>query len=661
MRIGPFVAPVGLSLLAWVAPPGWAQQPMPAAPATVQAQADALKGLPREDRRDFEAARRGFIASLPDAATIRNADGSVAWTLKGFEFLQQDRVPDTVNPSLWRQAQLNMQNGLFKVTDRIYQIRGFDLANMTIIEGDSGLIVIDPLTTDAVAAAGLALYREHRGQKPVKAIVYSHSHVDHYGGVKGVTSIDDVAAGRVAIYAPQGFMEEAVSENVLAGNAMSRRALFQFGHLLPRGERQQVDAGLGKYISRGKVTLIAPTRLITQPIQNEVIDGVQVEFQLTPGTEAPAEMHMYYPQLRALNMAENATHTLHNLYPLRGAQVRDANEWARYLNEARERYAGRADVMLAQHHWPTWGSDEITRVLGKQRDLYKFINDQTLRLLNQGYTPDEIGQELELPPSLAGEWFARGYYGTVSHNARAVYQRYLGWYDANPAHLNPLPPQAAARKWVAYMGGAEAVLTKARADFAKGEYRWVAEVVNQVVFSDPDNREARELQAATLEQMGYQAESATWRNAYLQGANELRNGVPTRATASGSADVVQALSIENLFDFMGVRLDGRRAAGKNIVLNWVFTDTLQRYAMTLDNSALTYLKGKTDSQADATLTLPRSVLDAINTKQLSLRDAVAAGKLQITGKAEKVGELLGLIDEFQPSFPVVTPRQASGR
>ncbi|WP_273420920.1 alkyl/aryl-sulfatase [Curvibacter lanceolatus] len=661
MKIRSLAVPVALSLLALTLQSGWAQQPLPAQPATVSAQAEALKGLPREDRRDFEAAQRGFIASLPDAATIRNPDGSVAWTLKGFEFLQQERVPDTVNPSLWRQAQLNMLHGLFKVTDRIYQIRGFDLANMTIIEGDSGLIVVDPLTTDTVAAAGLALYREHRGNKPVKAVIYSHSHVDHYGGVKGVASAQDVGAGRVAIYAPQGFMEEAVSENVLAGNAMSRRALFQFGHLLPRGERQQVDAGLGKYISRGQVTLIAPTKLITQPIQNEVIDGVQVEFQLTPGTEAPAEMHMYYPQLRALNMAENATHTLHNLYPLRGAQVRDANEWARYLNEARERYAGRADVMLAQHHWPTWGSAEITRVLGKQRDLYKFINDQTLHLLNQGYTPNEIAQELVLPPSLAGEWFARGYYGTVSHNARAVYQRYLGWYDANPAHLNPLPPQAAAAKWVAYMGGAEAVLAKARADFAKGEYRWVAEVVNQVVFSDPDNREARELQAATLEQMGYQAESATWRNAYLQGASELRNGVPKGATVSSSADVVQALSIENLFDFMGVRLDGQRAAGKTIVLNWVFTDTQQRYAMTLDNAALTYLKGKTDPQADATLTLPRSVLDAINTKQLSLRDAVGAGKVQIAGKAEKVGELLGLIDEFQPGFPVVTPRQAPVR
>jgi len=661
MKIRTLAAPVGLSLLASLLQPGWAQQPLPAEPATVAAQAEAQRGLPREDRRDFEAARRGFIASLPDAATIRNADGSVAWSLKGFEFLQQERAPDTVNPSLWRQAQLNMLHGLFKVTDRLYQIRGFDLANMTIIEGDSGLIVVDPLTTDTVAAAGLALYREYRGNKPVKAVIYSHSHVDHYGGVKGVTSVEDVAAGRVAIYAPQGFMEEAVSENVLAGNAMSRRALFQFGHLLPRGERQQVDAGLGKYISRGRVTLIAPTRLITQPIQNEVIDGVQVEFQLTPGTEAPAEMHMYYPQLRALNMAENATHTLHNLYPLRGAQVRDANEWARYLNEARERYAGRADVMLAQHHWPTWGSEEITRVLAKQRDLYKFINDQTLHLLNQGYTPNEIAQELVLPPSLAGEWFARGYYGTVSHNARAVYQRYLGWYDANPAHLNPLPPQAAAAKWVAYMGGAEAVLAKAKADFAKGEYRWVAEVVNQVVFSDPDNREARELQAATLEQMGYQAESATWRNAYLQGASELRNGVPKGGTPSSNADVVQALSIENLFDFMGVRLDGQRAQGKTIVLNWVFTDTQQRYAMTLDNSALTYLKSKTDPQADATLTLARSVLDAINTKQLSLRDAVAAGKVQITGKAEKVSELLGLIDEFQPGFPVVTPRQVPAR
>jgi len=345
MKIRSLAAPVGLSLLALMAQPGRAQQPLPAEPATVSAQAEALKGLPHEDRRDFAAAHRGFIASLPDAATIHNADGSVAWTLKGFEFLQQERVPDTVNPSLWRQAQLNMLHGLFKVTERIYQIRGFDLANMTIIEGDSGLIVIDPLTTDTVAAAGLALYREHRGNKPVKAVIYSHSHVDHYGGVKGVASAEDVAAGRVAIYAPQGFMEEAVSENVLAGNAMSRRALFQFGHLLPRGERQQVDAGLGKYISRGRVTLIAPTRLITQPIQSEVIDGVQVEFQLTPGTEAPAEMHMYYPQLRALNMAENATHTLHNLYPLRAPRcAMPMNGPATSTKRASATPAGRRDA-----------------------------------------------------------------------------------------------------------------------------------------------------------------------------------------------------------------------------------------------------------------------------------------------------------------------------
>ena len=433
--------------------------------------------------------------------------------------------PATVNPSLWRLARLNLNHGLFQVTDRIYQIRGFDVSNMTLIEGDRGLIVVDPLMSTEVARAGLALYRQHRGQRPVVAVIYSHSHVDHYGGVRGVVDEQDVSAGRVEVWAPDRFMQEVVAENVLAGTAMVRRAQFQFGPTLPRGPRGQVDTGLGKATSRGTVTLIPPTRIVKEPFETHRIDGIEVVFQLTPETEAPAEMHMFHPELRALNLAENATHNLHNVYPLRGAQARDANAWAKYLNEARDRFAGDADVAFAQHHWPVWGNERVQDFLGKQRDLYKYLHDQTVRLMNHGYKAVEIAERLALPKSLASTWHVRGYYGTVSHNAKSVYQRYIGWYDANPANLNPLPPVERGRKYVEYMGGADAVVRRGREDFARGEYRFVAEAMSHIVFADPDNLEARQLGADALEQLGYAAESATWRNAYLLGALELRQGV----------------------------------------------------------------------------------------------------------------------------------------
>ena len=444
------------------------------------------------------------------------------FSLKDYAFLAHEQAPDTVNPSLWRQARLNMNNGLFQVTDRIYQVRGFDISNMTIIEGSRGLIVIDPLVSTEVARAALELYWQHRGRKPVTAVIYTHTHVDHFGGVRGVVDEADVKAGNVAIIAPDRFMEEVTKENVLVGTPMIRRAMFQFGAMLPKGPRGQVDAGLGKVISGGTVTLIPPTQIIRQPIETHVVDGVEIVFQLAPETEAPAEMHMFYPGLRALNLAENATHNLHNIYPIRGAQVRDANAWAKYLNEARDRFATKSDVVFAQHHWPVWGNSRLLDYLAKQRDTYKYLHDQTLRLINHGYRSAEIAERLALPKGLDKEWHVRGYYGTFSHNAKAIYQRYLGWYDANPANLNPLPPAERAKKTVAYMGGAEAVIAKAREDFAKGEYRWVADAMSQVVFAEPDNRAARELAADAMEQMGYQAESATWRNAYLFGALELR-------------------------------------------------------------------------------------------------------------------------------------------
>jgi alkyl sulfatase BDS1-like metallo-beta-lactamase superfamily hydrolase len=502
-----------------------APTPKDASPFTAALNRAVLTALPFADTQDFDDARHGLVATLPEVE-IKNDQGRIVWSLRDYAFLGDEQAPPTVNPSLWRLARLNLIHGLFQVTDRIYQIRGFDISNMTVIEGDHGLIVIDPLVSTEVARAALELYMQHRGRRPVSAVIYSHSHTDHYGGVRGVVDERDVSAGRVHVWAPDRFMEEVVSEAVLAGTAMVRRAQFQFGATLPKGPRGQVDAGLGKGLSRGTVTLIPPTRIIKEPIEAHRIDGVEIVFQLTPETEAPAEMHMFYPALRALNLAENATHTLHNIYPIRGAQARDANAWAKYLNAARDRFGREADVAFAQHHWPVWGNARVLEFLGKQRDLYKYLHDQTMRLVSHGYKAAEIAERLTLPKSLGTSWHVRGYYGTLSHNAKSVYQRYIGWYDANPANLNPLPPVERGRKYVEYMGGAEAVIRRARDDFARGEYRFVAEAMSHVVFADPANAQARQLGADALEQLGYAAESATWRNAYVLGALELRQGLP---------------------------------------------------------------------------------------------------------------------------------------
>ena len=444
-----------------------AHAPKSATPITCAHNRSVLDALPFGDRADFEDARRGFIGSLPKVE-FRNADGRVIYSLEDYAFLADEQAPDTVNPSLWRQARLNMNHGLFQVTDRIYQVRGFDISNMTIIEGARGVIVIDPLISAEIARAGLELYFQHRGRRPVTAVIYSHSHVDHFGGVRGVVDEADVKAGNVAVIAPDRFLEEVTKENVLAGTPMIRRAMFQFGGPLPKGPRGQVDAGLGKVTSRGTVTLIPPTQVIQDAVELHTIDGVEMIFQLTPDTEAPAEMHMFYPGLRALNLAENATHNLHNIYPIRGAQVRDANAWAKYLNEARDQFAPKADVVFAQHHWPVWGNARVLDYLAKQRDAYKYLHDQTLRLMNHGFKATEIAERMALPRSLEQEWHVRGYYGTFSHNSKSVYQRYLGWYDANPANLNPLPPVERARKAVAYMGGAEAAIGKGARGLRQG-------------------------------------------------------------------------------------------------------------------------------------------------------------------------------------------------
>lgn len=601
------------------ASPSFAQiAPKAPEPSTLQANADMAKTLPFANRQDFEDAMHGFVGTVPDAL-VPGASARPVWSMKPYDFLKADAPADTVNPSLWRQAQLNAIHGLFKVTERIYQVRGFDIANMTIVEGDSSLIVIDPLLAAETARAALELYYQHRPRKPVGTVIYTHGHADHFGGVKGVVDEADVKAGKAQVLAPSGFMETAVAENILAGNAMSRRSQYQFGTLLPPGPRGQVDTGLGKALARGTMSLIAPTATIDKQTEERTIDGVQFVFRLVPGSEAPSEMLMYLPQFRVLNMAEDVTHNMHNLYTIRGAEVRDGNLWSKYIDEARVAFGGKAEVLIAQHHWPTFGQDRIVDLLKKQRDMYKFINDQSLRLLNQGYTAADIAETLRMPASLEQEWSARGYYGTLRHNAKAVYQKYLGWYDANPANLNPLPPVAYAKKTVEYMGGADAVLARAREDFRKGEFRWVASAMSQVVYADPTNRAARELGADALEQMGYQSEAGTWRSAYLVGAMELRNGVPKIAGGnSANADSLKAVSNDLFFDFLGVRLNAAKAEGKKMAINWNFTDSSEQFVLTLENSALTHIAGR-QPDADATVTLNRATLDAITLKERASR------------------------------------------
>ncbi len=634
------------------------EQPKAATSATSDHHASVLAALPFTDTQDFADARHGFIASLPEVE-IRNDQGRVVWSLREYAFLAHEEAPATVNPSLWRQARLNMYNGLFQVADRIYQVRGFDLSNMTLIEGNRGIIVVDPLISSETAHAAIQLYFAHRGRRPITAVIYSHSHVDHYGGVKGVIEESEVTAGNVMVIAPDRFLEEVTQENVLVGGPMIRRAQFQFGATLVKGPRGQVDAGLGKVTSRGTVTLIAPTQVIREPIEIHTVDGVEMLFQLTPDTEAKAEMHMFYPGLKALNMAENTTHNLHNIYPIRGAQVRDANAWAKYINEARDRYAPKADVVFAQHHWPVWGKARIMDYLAKQRDAYKYLHDQTVRLINHGLKASEIAEQLVFPKSLEREWSVRGYYGTLSHNAKSIYQRYIGWYDANPATLNPLPPADRGAKLVEYMGGEAATIARAREDFAQGEYRWVAEIMNEVVFANPTNQEARNLAADALEQLGYQSESATWRNAYLQGAFELRHGLPqTLMRAPVSPDVVNALTVPLFFDYLGVRLNGPKAAGKHMVINWRFPDIAERYELTLENCALTYLDDRSAPHAQVTVTLDRPVLSQLLLRHVTLVDAIGRGMITLEGDASKLSELFELIDEFHFLFEILEPRRA---
>ncbi|NTW68841.1 MAG: MBL fold metallo-hydrolase [Chlorobiaceae bacterium] len=634
----------------------YSYNPEPASAGTITANQKWLSLLPFSDKRDFENATRGFIGTIEDLV-IRKENGSVVWELARYDFLKENQPPDSVHPGLWRQAKLNRINGLFLVADRIYQVRGFDIANLTIIEGNSGLIIIDTLTTVESAKAAIELYYQHRPRRPVNTIIYTHSHADHFGGVRGLINEAQVEDGSVRIIAPSGFIEETVSENVLAGPAMARRALYQFGQQLPVGPYGTLDAGLGKSSVGGTISLIAPTQLITEAIETHTYDGVEVVFQLTPETEAPAELHLYLPQWKAFNAAENATHTQHNLLPLRGAKVRDAKAWAEYLNVALELFGRKAEVVFAQHHWPVWGNANVVDYLSKQRDIYKYLHDQTLKLANQGYTAPEIAELVSLPEELELEWSVRGLYGAVKHNVKAVYQRYLGWYDGNPVNLDPLPPVASAIKWIAYTGGSAAVLKRAAVDYENGQYRWVAEVLGKLVQAEPENREGVLLLAAAFEQLGYQAESATWRNAYLQGARELRQGVTDNRDLLTSIDLRKALGVNHLFDTLAVRLDSERSRGKKITINWYFTDLNQEHLLTVERSTLNHLAGYSSNKADATVQLTQNTLRSLLLKETDFVRAASSGLIKIKGNPLKLVELFTLFDEKNPFFPIVTPRK----
>ncbi|MDP1836769.1 MAG: alkyl sulfatase dimerization domain-containing protein [Chlamydiales bacterium] len=630
----------------------------PATSHTAEANQAMLSQLPFQNQQDFEEINRGFIAPLPNNGIIRNSKGEVVWDLSKYAFLNTDEpAPNSVNPSLWRQGRLLWKSGLFKVTEGIYQVRGADVSNMTIIEGKSGIIIIDPLVSQATAKAALELYYENRPKRPITTVLYTHSHIDHFGGVKGVISQDDVDSGKIRIYAPEGFTEAALEENVMAGNAMGRRASYMYGNLLKPGPEGQMTSGLGMTTSSGEPSLILPTDLISKTGQEATIDGIKFVFLFAPDSEAPAEMLFYLPEFKAIGSAEDASHTMHNLYTLRGAKVRDARLWAKYLNQTIDLFGSQADVIFGQHHWPIWGRESVIDFLEKQRDLYKYIHDQTLRLANQGYTMIEIAEMIKLPESLAKEWYNRGYYGSLNHNAKAVYDFYLGWFDGNPSTLHQLPPTEASKKYLEYMGGANSVIEKAREDYNKGNYRWAAQVLNHVVFADPNNKDAKALLANTLEQMGFQTENGPWRNFYLTGAKELREGIRhLPAPSPASPDIIAAMPTHTLFDYLAIRLDGIKASTSPMVLNVNLPDLNQKYVLQIKNGVLNHYAGKNSKHAIATASINRSDFDDVILGKVTAEQLIKSKKLTIEGNKSAIYRFLGLLDKFEFWFPIVTPR-----
>lgn len=693
-------------LIAWmqIPPDALAEGKLPTW-ATIRANKQVLEDLPFDDIEDFKRTRKGFIDKLAAPVLIPPAldpSPGTIWNLEQYQFLLGDEsvpsnprnlpeAPNTVNPSLWRMAQLNMQHGLYEVVPGIYQLRGYDVSVMTLVEGDTGWIVIDPYTNNETAKValdlananitkmGLLRHPDLEEPLPISAVIYTHIHADHFGGIEGIVNIDDVKSASnsegISIYAPEGFVEEATSEKTLGGNAMGRRSSYMYGSLLPKGPKEMVDTGLGKGAPQGTISLITPTDLISYTGQTIKVDGIDIVFQYVLDTEAPVEMMFYFPEFHALCTAEDATHTMHNLYTLRGAPVRDALAWAKYLNETISLFGDDVEVVFASHHWPIWdkgGTDEneVVEYLKKQRDLYKYIHDQTLHLANQGYTMLEIAEMLELPDSLALEWYNRGYYGTLNHNIKAVYQKYLGWFDGNPAHLYSLPPEQAGAKYIEYIGGPEAVIQQAQADFDNGEYRWVAQVMSDLVFGlckdrlppypdplpyDQNCFDATQLEADALEQLGYQAESGPWRNIFLTGTKELRQGVQEQeqgTTSRAFTDfVVRTMSSDLFFDGLSVLLDGPAAANYQYTFNLIFPDMDEQYLLEVTNGVLNYTSDKLTVNPNTTIVINRIDLEALilGEKEISEVDFSYGGNL------DNFRDFLSLLDSFESLFNIVLP------
>ncbi|MFT7776105.1 alkyl/aryl-sulfatase [Roseateles sp.] len=621
-----------------------------ASAATVQANAAFAATLPLAEPQGFEDAKRGLIAR--PTGKILAADGSVITDFDAFGFVTGD-APPTVNPSLWRQAKLNAQAGLFKVVDGVYQLRGFDIGNMTLIEGRTGWIVVDALTCRETAAAALAFARQHLGQKRVTALLFSHSHIDHFGGALGVLSPEQVKGG-VPVIASAGFIEEATSENVLVGTAMGRRSGYQFGKNLERSAGGLVDTGLGKGVGYGSFGILAPTDLITQPSEERTLDGVRFVFHNVPGAEAPAEMSFSVPSLKLYGGAENLAQTMHNLLPVRGAKVRDALRWAGYLQAALDEL-GDAEVYVGQHNWPVWGHERIVEFITRHRDVYKYTHDQTVRLINAGLTPAEIADQIRLPKSLQAYFGTRGYYGDLRHNVKAVYQFYLGAYDGNPAHLDPLPPVEMARRYVALAGGADKAQAAAQTAFDQGDYRWAAELLNHVVFADAGNQAARELLARTYDQLGYVAEASTWRNSYLTAAAELRGGPPKRGIdRAGLIDVLAQTPIERFLEAMAAGLNGPAAEGKDFKINLVLTDTRESYVLWIENAVLHHKRAAPAADANATLTLTQGFFVRMMAGTAGAKDMLTSDEIKVSGSRIDLIRFLGLIDKAPGTFPIVT-------
>jgi alkyl sulfatase BDS1-like metallo-beta-lactamase superfamily hydrolase len=612
------------------------------------------------DTQDFEDAKRGLVATLPEPVIIKGQGDIPAWNLQQFAFVSggpENNSPSTVNPSLWRNAKLNMNHGLFMVVDGIWQVRGYDLSVMSIIRGDQGYIVVDPfITTEVSSTVWKQLVIPHLGDKPITHVIYTHSHVDHYGGVRGLVSDEDLQSGKVKILAPVGFTEAAVGENVIAGNAMGRRASYMYGSLLPRNAMGIVDGGLGKTTSVGTITLAIPTMHAEKTGQKITLDGVEIVVLMAPESEAPAEFMFYLPKYKAFCAAEDATHTLHNLYTLRGAKMRDGLLWSKYLQASIDMFGDDTQVLFASHYWPTWGNERIVAFLRAQRDMYRYLHDQTMRLSNQGLTPLEIGEVMRLPDTLAKHWYCRSYYGTVYHDAVAQYNLRLGFFDGVPANLHRLPPTEAGKRYVEFMGGSAAVLKKAHGYYDKGDYRWVAEVVNHVVFAEPQNTAAKNLLADAYEQLGYQSESAPWRNFYLTGAMELRDGVrKLPAPNPQSPDTIRAMPLDMFLDYLGIRLNPERSAGKTVNFNLTLTDTKEVRLLGVENSALHYTADKTSSAADASVTMKRSDLNDIMLGKTNMQKLIMGGNVKIDGNSQSLGEFVSWLDNFEFWFNIVTP------